>query len=232
MSGETSPRETTVLAFSPAGRALVLAGPALLGILVAVLAPILARWLVDVGFPVLGVVWRVVASVDSWWEIAVQAAILAVLGALVSVEIVRRSTRVTIGRAAVRLETGDRVVAVSRPDVDFVFMDGSFLVLLDRESRQLFHGEPQADRAPLERAFREYGYPWRDGDPFTGLYRPWVPDSGQLPIEVDAVLSARAVALSKKAASEAGELRGTVEKLGYAIRDDGDRQLWRPLVRS
>jgi hypothetical protein len=232
MSGDTSQGQPTVLAFSPAGRALVLAGPALLGVLVAVLAPLLARWLVDVGFPVLGVVWRVVASVDTWWKVAVQALILAVLGALASVEIVRRSTRVTIDRLAVRLETGDRVVAVNRPDVDFVFMDGSFLVLLDRESRQLFHGEPQADRAPLERVFREYGYPWRDGDPFTGLYRPWVPDSGQLPIEVDAVLSARAVALRKKATREAAELRETLEKLGFAIRDDGDRQLWRPLVRS
>jgi hypothetical protein len=232
MSGDYSPRESTVLAFSPAGRALVLAGPALVGVLVAVLAPILARWLVDLGFPVLGVVWRVIGSVDTWWKVAIQAAIFVVVGILVSVEIVRRSTRVTIGRAEVLLETGDQVVAVGRPEVDFVFMDGSFLVILDHESRRLFHGEPQADPAPLERVFREYGYPWRDGDPFTDLYRPWVPDSGQLPVEVDAVLSARAVALSKKAGREAAELRETLEKLGFAIRDDGDRQLWRPLVRS
>jgi hypothetical protein len=232
MRGDTSRRDSTVLAFSPAGRALVLAGPALLGVHVAVLAPILARWLVDAGFPVLGVVWRVLGSVDTWWKVAVQAAILVVVGALVSVEIVRRSTRVTIGRAEVRLETGDHVVAVGRPQVDFVFTDGGFLVLLDHESRQLFHGEPQADRAPLERVFREYGYPWRDGDPFTDLYRPWVPDSGELPIEVEAVLSARAVALRRKAGREAVELRETLEKLGFAIRDDGDRQLWRPLVRS
>lgn len=231
MSGNT-PQESTVLAFSPAGRALVLGGPALLGVAVAVAAPIVSRQLVDIGFPVLGVVWRVAASVDTWWKVTVQAAILAVLGAVASAEIVRRSTRVTIGRALVRLETGDRVVSVNRTDVDFVFTDGSVLVILDHESRELFRGEPQAGRAELERGFREFGYPWRDGDPFTDLYRPWEPGSGRLPLEADAVLSARAVALRKKAGREATELREILEKLGYAIRDEGDRQLWRPLVRS
>ncbi|MEU8657772.1 CysS/YqeB C-terminal domain-containing protein [Actinoplanes philippinensis] len=43
---------------------------------------------------------------------------------------------------------------------------------------------------------------------------------------------ARAVALRKKAPREAAELRDSLEKLGYSVRDDGDRQLWRPLVRS
>ncbi|MEU4164109.1 hypothetical protein [Actinoplanes sp. NPDC026670] len=232
MSGEKSGREPTVLAFSPVGRALVLFGPAAAGVLVAVLAPILARWLVSVHFPVLGVVWRVAGSVDTWWKVAVQALILAVFGALASVEIVRRSTRVTIGSIEVRLETGDRAVSLARPQIDVVFMDGSFLVILDHESRQLFHGEPQAESGPLKRTFTAYGYPWREEDPFTGLYQQWVPGTERLPVAVEAVLSARAVALRKKAPREAAELRDSLEKLGYAVRDDGDRQLWRPLVRS
>jgi hypothetical protein len=232
MDGDTSGRESTVLAFSPAGRALVLLGPAAAGVLVAVLAPVLARWLVDLHVPVLGVVWRVIASVDTWWEVTIQAAILAVLGALASAEIVRRSTRVTIDAGEVQLETGDRVVSFPRLQIDFIFMDGSFLVILDRESRHLFHGEPQAASGPLEKTFREYGYPWRDGDPFTDLYQPWVPETGLLPVAAEAVLSARAVARRKKAARETAELSGSLEKLGYAVRDDGERQLWRPLVRS
>ncbi|MFC4071202.1 YqeB family protein [Actinoplanes subglobosus] len=232
MGGDRTGREPTVLAFSPAGRVLVLLGPAAAGVLVAVLAPAIARRLVDVGFPVLGVVWRVIASVDTWWKVAVQAAILAVLGALASVEIMRRSTRVTVGVGEVRLETGDRVLSFLRPQIDFVYMDGGFLVILDRDSRHLFHGEPQAESGPLGKTFTEYGYPWRDEDPFTDLYQPWVPGTGLLPVAVEAVLSARAVALRKKAPREATELRDSLEKLGYAVRDDGDRQSWRPLVRS
>jgi hypothetical protein len=221
-----------VLAFSPLDRALVVLGPAALGVLLAVLVPFLARWLVKVHFPVLGIVWKAVGSVDTWWKVAVQAAIFALLGALVSVEIMRRSTRVTVGPAEVLLQTGDQLVTVARPQMDVVFMRGRLLVMLDQESRQLFHGEPQADPDPIERTFREYGYPWREGDPFDELYQPWVPESGQLPVAAEAVMSARAMALRKKATREAGELRDSLEKLGYVIRDDGDRQLWRPLVRS
>lgn len=225
-------RDATVLAFSPAERALVMIGPAALGIALAVLLPILSRWLVDVGFPVLGVVWRVIAAVDDWWEVAIQAAIFAVAGALFSVEILRRSARVTIGAGEVSLRTGDREVTVPRAEIDSVFMERNELIILDRESRQTFRGESQADPGPLRTTFLEYGYPWRDDDPFTDLYRPWVPESGELPVAVEAVLSARALAVRKKAGEEAAQLRGSLEKLGYAIRDDGDRQLWRPLVRS
>ncbi|SDS11965.1 YqeB family protein [Actinoplanes derwentensis] len=225
-------RDATVLTFSPAGRVLVTVGPAAVGIALAVLLPILARWLVDVGFPVLGVVWRVLAAVDDWWKVAIQAAILAVLGVLASVEILGRSTRVTVAPTGVRLETGDSVVTVPRAEIDFVFLERGSLIILDGESRQMFHGEPQADAGPLEKTFLAYGYPWRADDPFTDLYQPWVPYSGELPVAVEAVLSARAMAVRKKAGKEAAELRGSLEKLGYAIRDDGDRQHWRPLVRS
>ncbi|GAA4966968.1 YqeB family protein [Actinoplanes utahensis] len=232
MSGGTTERTPTVLTFSPAGRVIVLLGPAALGILLAVLLPVLARWLVDKRFPVFGVVWRLASSVDAWWEVAVQAVILAVLGALASVEMVRRSARVTIAPGEVRLQTGDDVITVPRTRIDFVFLHGDRLVILDRESRHLFHGEPQADGGPLEQTFREYGYPWRDGDPFTELYQPWVPGTGLLPVAAEAVLSARAVAVRKKAAREAAELRESLEKLGYSVRDEGDRQFWRPLVSS
>ncbi|HWS31106.1 MAG TPA: hypothetical protein VN408_00025 [Actinoplanes sp.] len=229
----SSPRpEATVLTFSPAARALVTIGPTVLGIVLAVLVPILARWLNDIGFPVLGVVWRVIASVDTWWKVAIQAAIFAVVGVLSSVELVRRSTRVTVGPTEVRLETDGRVVTLPRAEIDSVFLQGDRLIILDRESRQTFHGEPQAEPGPLQKTFLEYGYPWRDDDPFTDLYQQWTPGSGELPVAVEAVLSARSLALRKNAPKEAAELRGSLEKLGYAVRDRGDHQHWRPLVRS
>ncbi|MBW6439651.1 hypothetical protein KZ829_38580 [Actinoplanes hulinensis] len=232
MGGDASRQDGTVLTFSPVARVLVLFGPATLGALIGFALPVAARWLVDVGFPVLGVVWRVASSVDTWWKAAVQAAILAVVGGLVSVEIVQRTARVTVGSGEVRLRTGDSEVVVARPEIGALFVEGGALVILDRESRRVFHGEPQAGADVLERVFREHGYPWRSEDPFAGLYQRWVPETGQLPVAVEAVLSARSVALRKKAAKEAAELRGSLEKLGYAVRDDGAHQLWRPLVRS
>ncbi|MFC7530615.1 hypothetical protein [Actinoplanes sp. GCM10030250] len=226
-------REPVVLTLGGMGRVLVMFGPVTLGVLLAVVVPPVARWGLSwgIGLP-FGVVWRLAGAMDQWWEVAVQAVILGVLGMVASFEILRRTVRVTIGAERVRLDLGDEERVLSRADIEAVYLDGDVLVVLDRESKQAFRGEPQAEAAVLERAFREFGYPWRDADPFAGLYQRWTPEGGRLPVAVEAVLAARDVALRKKAGKEAGELRDALQQLGYAVRDDGDEQFWRPLVRS
>ncbi|MEU4424920.1 hypothetical protein AB0F81_30235 [Actinoplanes sp. NPDC024001] len=226
-------REPVVLTFSGVDRALVTAGPAVLGAVLGIVLPMIARWAVDLEIPLpFRPVWVVVGSMDRWWEVAVQATILAVLGALATMEILRRTALVTVADDEVRLDIADDHVRLARAEIEAVYREGDALVVLDRESKQAFRGEPRADKARLEQAFREFGYPWRDADPFAELYHRWAPETGLLPVAVEAVLSARAVALRKKAGREAGELRDALHKLGYAVRDDGDQQFWRPLVRS
>ncbi|MBG0562894.1 YqeB family protein [Actinoplanes aureus] len=225
--------QPVVLTYTGFDRALVTAGPAVLGLVLAAVLPMVARWALDLDIPLpFRPVWVVAGSIDRWWELAVQAAILAGLGAVVTMEILRRTASVTVGSDEVSLELADDRRTLPRADIEAIYRDGDALVVLDRESRQAFRGEARAGAAVLERAFREFGYPWRDADPFAELYHRWVPDTGLLPVAADAVLSARAVALRKKAGKEAGELRDTLQKLGYAVRDDGDKQFWRPLVRS
>ncbi|WP_328477188.1 hypothetical protein OHA21_23870 [Actinoplanes sp. NBC_00393] len=225
--------DSAVLTYSGASRALVLFGPAALGLLLALTVPMIARWAVGLDIPLpFGPVWRVVGSMDRWWEVAVQAAILVGLGILATVEILRRSAQITVDAEQLCLETGDERRTLPRADIEAIYRDGDALVVLDRESRQVFRGETRAEAGVLERTLREFGYPWRDADPFAELYHPWVPETGLLPVAAEAVMSARAVALRKKAGKEAGELRDALQKLGYAVRDDGDRQFWRPLVRS
>ncbi|MEV6300241.1 hypothetical protein AB0M02_12630 [Actinoplanes sp. NPDC051861] len=225
-------RESVVLSLSGAGRVLVMAGPVALGVLLAVVLPPIARWAVGLGIGLpFGPVWRVVGSMDTWWKVAIQVAILGLLGVLATIEILRRTARVTVTAERVRFDVGDEHRTLARSDIEAIFLDGSVLVVLDLESRQAFRGEPQAEAATLERVFREFGYPWRDADPFAGLYQPWSPESGQVPVAVEAVLAARAVAVRKRAGRESAELREALQKLGYEVRDDGDRQSWRPLVR-
>ncbi|MEU8239941.1 hypothetical protein AB0C07_16980 [Actinoplanes missouriensis] len=225
--------EPTVLALSRTDRVLILCGPAALGLLLALVLPPVARWLAGLGGPLpFGFVVKIVADVDGGWQLAVQVAILMTLGALVSAEILRRVTRVTVADDEVELRTAGDRQTFARLDIGALYPERDLLILLDRDSRHLFHGEPGASRDRLGDAFRRHGYPWHDEDPFGELYHRWLPDSGELPTEVAAVLSAREVALRRKAAKETAELRAIVEKLGYTVRDDGDQQFWRPLVRS
>ncbi|MBB2944184.1 hypothetical protein FB565_003913 [Actinoplanes lutulentus] len=224
--------EPTVLSLSRLDRALIVLGPVTVGVLLALVLPPLARWLVGLGIALpFGFVVKAVAGVGGGWQLAVQAVIFGVLGLLVTAEILRRVTRITVADDVVELLTAGDRRTFARIDIGALYPERDLLIMLDPDSRRMFHGEPGASKAAMGQAFRDHGYPWHDTDPFGELYSRWEPESGRLPIEAEAVLSARAVALRKKAGTEAGELRETLQKLGYTVRDDGDKQFWRPLVR-
>jgi hypothetical protein len=228
-----SPGGRTVLATPLADRlALIVGLPALL-VLIGLVLPVFARWLLDLsqGLPARPV-WRLLGSVDEPREVAVHLAIWLVLGLLIALTKVKGSTRVTLTDTEVQIRKGDRSQTVARSDVAAVFLDGRTLVVLDRESRQVVRDTHHVPRDLLAGAFRAHGYSWQDADPYADLYRRWIPDTADLPPAVNAVLSAREIALKKKAAQEVREMRDAVEKLGFAVREDGARQHWRPLVRS
>jgi hypothetical protein len=211
---------------------LYLAGP-VIGLLLALALPPLSRWLIDLRI-VLPVrpVFRLLAAIDRPWEIALTVAVAVLIGAAVALVRMTTSTRIGLTDDTVRLATDDWQQAIARPEVSAVFPDQGRIVILDQESRQLA-GEPtRVPVAALSEAFRARGYPWHDADPYLDLYHRWEPGAAGLPPEVNAVLEARRSALKRKARQEARDLRDALQRLGFAVRDDGSRQYWRPLVRS
>lgn len=220
-------RETAELGYSSPDRVLITAGPAALGLLITAVLPVIARWALGLHIPLLfRPVFRVVAAIDRPWELAVQAGLLVLVGLFVTAALNERLVPVTVSLGSARF--GD--TTVPRGEIAGLYLDGESLIVLDRESREAARCYPRARPGRLAATFREFGYPWREADPYADLYAPWV--TGSLPDAADAVLSARSVALRRKAAKEAGELRATLEKLGYVVRDRDGEQFWRPLVRS
>jgi hypothetical protein len=203
------------------------------GVLIGLAIPFVARWALglSVGLP-MRPVFRVVGAVDRPWEIAANLALWVVLGLLVVRSAMRESARVTVTGTELRLDRGDWSRTVARQDVEAVFAEGKRLVVLDHASRRLLNEPVQAPIAAVADALRARGYPWRDDDPYEGLYRRWWTDTPELPEAVNQVLAARELALKRKAADEARQLADAVQRLGFAVREDGPRQYWRPLVRS
>jgi hypothetical protein len=223
----------TVLALPLADRLVIFVGIPGLAVLLGLLLPPFARWLLDLspGLPVRPV-FRFVGAVDRPWQIAVNLVIWLLLGLVVARSAATESAKVTVGDAEVRLEHDNRTWTVRRADAVAVFLDRKKLVILDRESRQLVRDPVQVSGSAVAQAFREHSYPWRDADPYADLYRPWVTETAELPAAANSVLAARETALKKKARRETRELREAVETLGYAVREEGNRQYWRPLVQS
>jgi hypothetical protein len=221
------------LGLSRADRWLIWMGFPVAGLAVGWALPLLARWLLGLPWVPLAGPLRLVAALDAGvGRVALVGAGL-LLGLVFAFVAVYETLRVTVADTGLRLRLGDADRTVPRGEVSAVFVDGRHLVVLDRESRQVVRerleraGDPQ-----VPGAFRAHGYPWLERDPYAALFRRWVPDLPDLPGAVNAVLAARAVALTNKSGTDAAELRDEVQKLGYTVRDDGTTQHWRPLVRS
>jgi len=223
----------TVLALARSDRIVIVAGIPVVGLLVGLLVPALARWALDLpwGLP-MRPVFRVVGAVDRPWEVAVNLAIWFAAALVVVRSALTDGVRVTLTDDEVRLDRSGWSRTIRRTDIDAVFVEGRRLVALDRASRRLVREAALAPAAALAAGFRAHGYPWRDADPYEALYRRWWPDSPELPPAVNAVLAARELALRRRAADEVRDLAEATERLGFAVRDEGARQYWRPLVRS
>jgi hypothetical protein len=216
------------LGLSRTDRLLLLTGAPLAGLALAFFLPRLADWLLGLRWiPFRGPI-RVVETFDDGWALFVTLGVGLLLGLGFAVVAIVDSLTVTVSMAEIRLTREQHTRTIPRSDVDAVFLDGKRLVVLDRGSRQLVYERHEARSAEVARVFRAYGYPWRDADPYTGQYRRWVPDTPDLPAAVNVLLKARGAALEKKNGRDIAELRDEVQKLGYVVRDEGNRQYWRP----
>ena len=233
VTGEQPPPGSAVLGLPLAERLLTVIGAPALGLAVGFFLPRVAGWAVSSlpWMPFEGPL-RLIASLQGSWVAVAFLVAGGVLGLGVAYAAIAESLKVTVSGAEIRVARDETARTIARADVDAVFLDGKALVVLDPESRQLLREKHESTAAEVQRAFRAYGYPWVEGDPYADLYRRWVPDTPDLPGTANAVLAAREVMLKKKSAKDVAELRDEVEKLGFVVRDDGIRQYWRPLVRS
>ncbi len=161
----------------------------------------------------------------------VAAVIGAAVGLFVAVKSAADVLEVHVANDVVRLSRGGKGERVyGREQVAGVFHDAGQLVLLGADSGELAREKHDLAEADVRKAFETRGWPWLTADPHAGKYRRFVDDDPDLPPAANAMLKARAVALSKGDHHDLSELRDEVAKLGVVVRDENKRQYWR-LVR-
>ncbi|MBA0050225.1 hypothetical protein E0L36_04720 [Streptomyces sp. AJS327] len=218
---------------TPADRAVLLLGVPLLGAVLGLVLPWVADWVAGLRWAPMQGPFELVASFgDGFGTRLACVGGGGVLGIGVGCVLLLMCMRLTVDGTTIQVEADGDTQRVDGTEVHVVFVDGGQLVLLDAESRQLLREKCEPPVEAVAVAFTEHGYAWREGDPYAGLYRRWVPDLPDLPYAVHVLLKARETALRKKSRTDIRELRHEVQKLGYVVRDESTRQFWRPLVRS
>ncbi|MFD3574645.1 hypothetical protein [Streptomyces sp. NPDC058644] len=225
---------TTVLGYPRGDLLTVLIGMPLLGLLLGLALPPLARWLSR--SPVLP--WRggitFVGSLDKPWQVGVAMGaglvVGLVAGFLVAVTETVETLKLKLTDQELAAELHERTRTIGRARVSAVFLDGKELVVLDETSRQFTRGVHKTAAPALAEAFRSHGYPWRDADPHASLFQRWIPGVPGLSAEAQAVLAARKIALKSDAGQDVRDLAETLQGLGHVVRDEGKDQYWRPLA--
>ncbi|MFJ3582953.1 hypothetical protein ACIPPS_12105 [Streptomyces sp. NPDC090127] len=213
-------------------RWVLVGGGLVLGGLVGLLLPPLSGWILDLPVVPFERVVAWVAGLSGGWVPPVAAAIGALLGALGGAVLVSVCMRVTLEDGTVRIDKEGKHWTLPGPEIGAVFLDGRELVVLDRATRHLYRGESDVDAGELAAAFTAHGYRWVDADPHATEFSRWIPGTPDLPAAAHAILRARRSALEKKDTADATELREEAERLGYTLRDKGERQYWRRLGES
>ncbi|MEV4636756.1 hypothetical protein AB0J80_05310 [Actinoplanes sp. NPDC049548] len=148
---------------------------------------------------------------------AVLGLVLAYLADLESLTVRITGSEVVLTRPGVR-----RTVALG--EVVAAFRERDRLVLLGRTGRELAREPSHLGERRLAALF---GTVWRDGDPYAGTYRRWVPGLPDVPAEAEALFAARQQALGSGDADDARELRDELGRLGFVVREERKRQHFR-----
>ncbi|MEV0455072.1 YqeB family protein [Catellatospora methionotrophica] len=219
----------TVVAVPAGERALIAWGFPIAGMAVGWLLKAAAGWIAGLSWAPFQGPFKLVAQIPEPWATVGALALGLVTGVLLVLTAVGERLTVTVSDdAAVLARVDGPSRTVARAHVAAVFTDGKQLVLQGADGWE--HAREGSDLRPAElrAAFTAHGYPWRDdGDPHRDLFRLWVPDLPGLPEGANALLAARAKALSKREHADASVLREELRRQGVLVREDGRRQYWR-----
>lgn len=219
----------TVVAVPAGERALIAWGFPIAGMALGWLLKAAAGWIAGLAWAPLQGSFKLIAQIPEPWATAGALGLGLVAGLLLVLTAIGERLTVTVrDDAAVLARVDGPSHTVARAGVAAVFVDGKQLVLQGADGWE--HAREGSDLRPAElrAAFTAHGYPWRDeGDPHRGLFRLWVPDLPGLPEGANALLAARAKALSKRESAESAVLREELRRLGVLVREEQRRQYWR-----
>ncbi|TXL86918.1 hypothetical protein [Streptomyces sp. IB2014 016-6] len=201
---------------------------AAIGAVVGWLVKLLANWLVTLRWAPMKGPAELLNSIPEPWLTVLGVTAGVLLGVFVAFIALHEALTVRLTDTHVTLTIRDESQELGRADVGPVFLDGKFLVLLGLHAEEMAREPCDLPAAELAAAFTAHGYTWAAEDPHKSDFRLWVPDTPGLPVGANALMSARATAMRKTGTEEdVRALRGELNRLGLAVRDEKKRQYWR-----
>src|SRR5688572_5487750 len=158
-----------------------------------------AGWVAELKWAPFQGPFKLVASIDQPWATIGALVLGAIAGVVVALFAAADVLTVRVSGDTVAVSRGGKPAReFQREQVTGVFQDAKHLVLLGAGTGELLREKHDVTEAHVRQAFETHGWPWLPGgDPHAGQYRRFVDDDPDLPPAANAMLKARAVAVSK-----------------------------------
>lgn len=170
--------DTTDLRPSPVAAAGLAVAALALGTGIGFAAPAVATWLTGLlhrtPLPAPGLL-ELVADLPWTWSVPAGVVLGVVVAAFLALTIVHEGLRLTVAPDHLEYRQEGREGWIERSDVASIYADGTYAVVLDEKSRLLTRLDADGlNSTTLAQTLREYGYPWREADPFETDYQRWM----------------------------------------------------------
>ncbi|NBE53131.1 hypothetical protein GUY60_17230 [Streptomyces sp. YC537] len=207
---------------------------AVLGAGAGLVVKYLAQWLVTLPKAPFKEPAELLTRIPEPWLTLGLLVVGTVLGVVLGLIVLHEELTVRVSGDEVRLTRKGEPSTFARAEIGMAFRDHKELVLLGPDGAQLTCEPCDFAERRLASAFTRHGHRWAEQDPHAADFRLWVPDTPGLPTGADALLKARAKALTRKesnADEDRRELRAELARLGVYVRDEKGRQYWRSARR-
>lgn len=145
--------------FDRAAKTLIYVVGAVLGGVLGVAVPHLARWAAGSGFPLPGPL-ELAGALDSAWTAWGGPLIGVVAGAAFAAYVIHQSPVLHIGDESIEVAERGSTRHIRRTNVAGIYRDGNKIVVESSGGRRLFRGEVEGKRDEVRDAFVTKGYPW------------------------------------------------------------------------
>ncbi|MGE7624331.1 YqeB family protein [Viridibacillus sp. NPDC096237] len=199
----------------------------LIGLVIGYFLPPISEWASKLEWIPFQGPFKLVASLNAGWVIFATMAFGLVASIILTLLIYDEILNIYISEDTLAFKIGKIDMSYDKDNISYIYVDHKDLVVIGHEGHELFRYKKELSTKILKEELGERGYLFKDGNPYKEQFKKWVPGLTDLPLEANALLKARDVALKNDDSEEALQIVFELWKLHVSVKEIESKQYYR-----
>lgn len=220
-------RSTVHLNFSKVDKLFLWLILPLIGLVIGYFLPPISEWASKLEWIPFQGPFNLVASLNEGWVIFATMAFGLAAGIILTLFIYNEILNIYISEDTLAFKIGKIDMSYDKDDISYIYVDHKDLVVIGHDGYELFRYEKELSTKTIKEELGEWGYLFKDGNPYKEQFKKWVPGLTDLSLEANALLKARDVALENDDSEEALQIVFELWKLHVSVKEIKSKQYYR-----